>query len=69
VNSIDKETVEVIGSGSVGTDGIEMHCLNNEFTEEVLMMSSGIFNQALQQTSFRYSPSSIITPATKEKIL
>ena len=33
-NSIDKETGEEIGSGSVGVDGIEKHCLNNEFMEE-----------------------------------
>ena len=32
-NLIDKETGEEIGSGSVGADGIEKHCLNNEFME------------------------------------
>jgi hypothetical protein len=33
-NSIDKETGEEIGSGSVNGDGSEKHCLNDEFMEE-----------------------------------
>jgi hypothetical protein len=39
-NSLDRETGEKIGSGSVGPDGIEKHCLTNEFMQERFLDSS-----------------------------
>ena len=39
-NSIDKETGEKIGPGSVGPDGIEKRYLSNEFMKERFLDSS-----------------------------